>query len=495
MHHSSSPAAATVAAGALWVLRYWIAYGLHLRSPPHWSAWADQGLYLESATAFAHADLAVVHHWYPLAYALLAAPFTTIVSGDPFFLPDLLLFGGLFYSLAAVAKAFDIGPWTTLLILIATTLVVDRTSELWLIPWTTNLSAALAWAGFALVVRIVHPATPDDQTWRAEAALGLVAAALPAARPIDAMLSAILVLTAGVALWRQRRLTIGRIGHVAAGTLVVVIPYGALYLSIYGPAPTRYMVELSRQGFALGDLPWKAYVVLVTAKPWFPQAPSMIEELPWLIVGVAGLLLAAMRSPRGSRRRFVLGLFGAMAVPYTLLFLAYTDLQPSGLWRFNNAHYFKWMMPFVGIGAWLWAGSIITGRQRWLAVLLAVVVTLPAFVRILPRPVEDGVPARLLIFKGRTDRDWDEAYFAKSVIVDSRGALHNVQQFHQLPDAGGERAVAITRLFASSPTRSDPRERAADRSGQKPVARFGETISLGLPCWFPQRACELADPR
>src|SRR5690348_2254945 len=36
--------------------------------PLGWWGWFDQSKTLESAKAFAHGDLAAVHHWYPLGY-------------------------------------------------------------------------------------------------------------------------------------------------------------------------------------------------------------------------------------------------------------------------------------------------------------------------------------------------------------------------------------------------------------------------------------------
>ncbi len=137
-------------------------------------------------------------------------------------------------------------------------------------------------------------------------------------------------------------------------------------------------------------------------------------------------------------------------------------------------------MPAFGAGLILgWrllgrpAGRVALG---WSLIALLV----PLSVRITPVAVADRAPARMLLFKGVTTRVWDEAYFASVVIVDDRGRMSNVNDFHQLPDRGGEREIAISRPFGSHPRRSDPGE-PTTRDGQLPYARYGERVSiLGL---------------
>ena len=490
----TDPRAPVAAACALWLVRYLIAIGLRVDRAPFWAGWFDQGKYIESATAFARGDLSAAHHWYPLLYSLLAAPFA--ILPDAFLLPDLLLFAWFFCSLRGLFAMFGVGRWTALLILVATSLVIDGTAGLWVVPWTTTLSAALIVAAMVLIVDMADADPPTvGRTGRRQRALGLLLGAMPLARPTDALLSAVLALAAGAILWRRGRLTIASVVRLVAGALCVAVPYALLYLAIYGASPTGYMIEAARQGFTFGDLPWKSYVLLVTARPWYPDAPSLVEGLPWVIPGVAGLALAAWRSPTGDRQRLVLALFCLTAVPYSLLFLAYTDLQPSGLWRFNNVHYFKWLLPFFGLGAWLWAKAMLTRRDRLAALVTLVAVMLPACVRILPRPVDDGVPARLLLFKGRADRDWNEAYFASAVVTDRAGPMRNVREFHQLPDRQGERAVAITRLFLAGPVRNDAGEPMPYARDEKPTNRFAERMSVGIPCWFKPSACDLPQGR
>ena len=163
--------------------------------------------------------------------------------------------------------------------------------------------------------------------------------------------------------------------------------------------------------------------------------------------------------------------------PVSAVMLTYADLQPPGLWFYGNIHYFKWVMPSFGVGVLLSWRLLRSprGRQVWLSALAGCLV--PVGIRVDPVPVAERQPARMLFFTGDRHRDKAEAYFAAVRIVDSRGVMRNVNDFHQVPDDHGERAVAISRLFAADPRRSDPGEPRGG-VGQHPYARFGERFSF-----------------
>ncbi|MBL7439168.1 hypothetical protein INQ32_25735, partial [Escherichia coli] len=94
------------------------------------------------------------------------------------------------------------------------------------------------------------------------------------------------------------------------------------------------------------------------------------------------------------------------ALLYTAMMLAYVDLVPSGMWRFFNAHYFKWLFPMVALFTWL----LLTWRDlRGLAVV-AVLVLLASF-RVVPRPAMPQEPAKALAFAAPA-APWQDVYFA-----------------------------------------------------------------------------------
>jgi hypothetical protein len=477
-----------------WLVRYATKFGWHLYRPPQWIHSFDQSRYITSALAFAHGDLDAARHWYPLAYPLLAAPFSWLMPDEPFFLPNLLLFLATIVGFARVMRRIGIGPVASTAVWLFATMLIGKTSRLWTEPWTTTLSAPLIWFLIAKALAIMEPA-PDraPPAPRAFLLLGLIGGALPLVRPGDGLMTILACLFVLAALSRQRRLRPAGLLWLVLGGLTLTVPYGLLHLAIYGPHASDYARFAAAQGFAFADLPWKAYVVLITAAPWYPGSPSLAEALPWIIPGAAGILLAWRDGDAGTRRAIALVLL--LAIPYSVLFLAYTDLQPPGVWTFSNAHYFKWIFPFLGMGFWLWLRAFRDRRGAVRAVVALVVVLLPALIRPLPVALPETVPARMLMFRGGHDRFWDTAYFAPATITDAQGSMINVGRFHQVPDPYGERALAVSRLFSGPATRDDAGEPAPFRSAQRPYARYAVTLSFGLPCWFRRLgACRIAPP-
>ncbi len=465
---------------AAWLIRYCSLYGLPWRSPPFWAGWYDQSHYLVSTLALAHGDLSASAHWYPLGYSLLATPFAWFVPSDPFFLPDLFLFVATGIAFQRVVHGFGIGAATAMLIFLAACLIQAPIAKAWLQPWNTNVSAALLWWLSALTIALFAPPrrSRPAATTTELVLIGVLAGALPLVRPIDISLSLICL---GFALYavRRRQPLVRASGLMLTGALIPIVPYVLLHLAIYGPHATQYMADAARNGFVPGDIGWKSYVLLVTPRPWFPGTRSILETMPWLLFGAAGavaLLATAFRERRVAAILLTILIF-ASALP----FIAYVDLQPPGLWKFKNFHYFKWFVPYWGAGLFLWLRLLGRSGHPLAAIFSLLAVSLPLCIRITPVPVADTVPARMLLFRGDTSRDWAQAYFAPAVVTDSLGAQHNVHDFHLMPDAAGVRAIAVKRFFGAHPLLDDPGDPVVRAQRGVPYARFGEHISFGRP--------------
>jgi hypothetical protein len=491
---ATSPWSIGVVAGLLWALRYVFAFGWPFRLLPPWAGWFDQSRYLRSAAALAQGDFAPAAHWYPAAYPLLAAPFARLLPLEPFFVPDLVLFALSCVAFTRAVRPLLQNAWIAASIFSASILILDNSALFWIEPWTTTLSATLIWWLVAAVVDLLFPRDPSRAapSPRSMALAGALAGALPMVRPADALVSLCAALLVAIALYRARRLTLAGSGRVVLGGVATALPLVLLHLAINGLHPGGYVSAGSAQGFAFADLPWRAYVLLVTPKPWFPDGQSLVEGLPLLVPGAAGLIVIALSGTCTARRW--IAMIMAIALPYALLYLAYTDLQPPGLWRYNNAHYFKWLFPLFGLGLWYWLGSFGRWRSAAIATTALVAMLLPGCFRLLPTPVPDDRPARMLMFRGSTTRLWADAYFASSVIADSRGALVNVGQFHQVPDRDGERAISVIRPFAAHPRLRDPGEPPPYDGWRAPYARYDVRLSFGLPCAFAPRACRMPPP-
>ena len=486
--------------GLLYVGAYLKAIKLHgiwVAKPVYWASWADQGQYLQSANAFAGLRLDAADHWYPLLYSLLAAPFTALTTTQPFAFIDLGCVVATFIGFARVARRFGVGTWIATAIFALTTILYPEIGRRWLEPWTTSLSAALVWLALAQTLDVLCDEGIYPSTTRV-AWLGALLALIPMARPGDAVVTAVLGLFAVQRLvaaqdWRRVAILIG------AG-LAIALPYLALYLAIYGPHPSHYMLLSAAYGLNLGWLGWKAYLLLVEPMPWFPDGEGLLEACPWLILGAAGLVMTTVR--RSGYRIAALSL-GLAVLAYSACIIAYVDLLPSGLWRFENNHYFKWLLPFFG----LFAAIFIRDIRRSPAIGMASIAGLFALscIRIIPAPAPVGVPARMIVFPGPA-ADFRQIYFARSIIDDRGGRLRNLFDYHQIPRGGTTiSAIALKRDFSGAERWTGMAASAlpwpiavagqyietpiAGPWPRRPIERLRPSLSFGPPCWLPPYPC------
>lgn len=496
-------AAGPFAALALaYLLTVWRVVGLPgLRDPAllYWHDWQDQALYVRSAAALAAGNLDPAVHYYPLLYPLLGLPFLSVWPSQPFFFVDLACYLLAFAGFRSVARAFGVPGWGAALLFAATTLAQFGIAKLWIEPWTTTPSAALLWLALGAMARLWQPSSdrPESVGARSSAVpaaiLGVALGLIPFARPGDAIIGGIIALAAAVALYRARN---GRVAVIAVGSFAIAFGLMAtLYIAIYGAAASPYMLYSAQYGFNFAWLGWKAYVVLVDPHGWFGEGMGLLEYAPWLLLGGAGLIAACVATPPA--RRAVTLAVAAAGLTYTVLMLAYVDLLPTGLWRFNNLHYFKWVLPLFGLFG---VRLLLDARRRPALVLALVPVLLALTIRLEPVRVGPGVPARLVIYPAPNGAEWTPTYFATAWMADTTGELRNSFDYHQILVGGRVYAVALRRPFTGDERwLGDDHVRALlagkDAGGFAPLyltgpwpkpalARYGVATTIGLPHWF-----------
>ncbi len=425
------------------------------RFPLGWWGWWDQSHYILSARSLAHGDLAPGQHWYPLGYAVLGAPFTLLSRLHPFLVPDL---GCLLLSyLAFLVFARCVGlsaTWGALSFLLATC-GSEALRNVWAEPWNTSLSSALIWWLLALTaLQLVRPTVIAHVRLRRFGIMGALVVAIPFVRPTDSLL--VVIWAGGAALLglRERAVRLRELAALMLGAVVVLTPEAALWLGVHGAHESQYMISSRVLGFSFDSAGWKTYLLLSTPRPWFPYGAGIVQRLPWVMPGLAGMLaipFIAQGAPRG-----LLGLMAAMIVAYCLLFFCYVDLIPSGLWRYNNIHYFKWTLP---------------------GLVLAL-----ADLRIPPRPAAAGQPAWMIQLPGPVP-GFDEAYFASFTLHDARGAMQPLRDFRAFPDQGGWRLIALHRPFTGAVVISGLGHRPDGLVGPD-AHRWSRGLSLRLPCWL-----------
>jgi hypothetical protein len=461
----------------LYVNRYRNFHALPGNTPEHpegWWGWFDQGNYIDSARALASFDFGQAHHWYPLGYSLLAAPFVYFSKLHPFAPVDLGCLLVSYFGFLAFARRLGVAGAWAVPIFIYSFAFEHRIFAQWVVPWNTSLVSALVWVLLAC-------AAAQMQGQRRPLAIGLLAAAIPLVRPTDALLSAITVsavLIADGPHWRRSLLTI------VSGGAVLVAAYGVLHLAIYGAAPSEYMRASRGIGFTIHDLGWKAYVMLVDPTPWFLDGMGLLRRAPFLALTLPALPVALWRG-QGSR------LLAVLLVAHTLLYLSYVDLLPTGLWRYYNVHYWTWAFPGALLLIFLLLRELLPWRHARLFPLSVVSIALSVpilCIKVLPVQVAIDTPAKMLVFAGNPP-GFDQSYFAPIALHDTAGEMLGVRNMRAFPVPYGMRIMALTRDFQGEARWEAP---PSGWSETAPPVRYGERIVLGRPCWLKLPHCRLS---
>lgn len=457
--------------------------------PLGWWGWFDQGQYFKSVHAMARFDMTAGLHWYPLGYALLGAPFERLMPMHPFLLVDLICLLASFAGFVAFARdcGFPASPAVAAFLFGALGSASIR--ENWIIPWTTTPTCAAIWLFLALCVR--HLGAAANEAWRLRFKralwIGMTAVSVPLFRPTD-----VLVPAAGLLLmlgWSLRDRSLRRTDPLALllGAAVLLVPYGLLYLLIYGPHPSEYMIQSRVIGFRLDELPFKTFVLLISARPWFPSGNGLLERLPWMALGFAGMALLPGLPSRTARRGMTM--LAVTMLSYLMMFFCYVDLLPSGLWYYDNVHYFMWLLPGFALFALLLLRALLFGPR--LAALLAMAgVLLLTAIRMVP--VAGLEPARMVQYPMPAPADWQLAYFGHERLADRNGVFNNVSSMRTIPDGQGLRVISLAQPFAGPLVWQD-KAGLTIAAGAAPV-RWGATVGFGLPCWLPPYPCQGISP-
>lgn len=370
--------AAIVAALACAASTYRLAYSHHfavVRDPafPQWWEWSDQSRYYRAAHAWATGSLDPSQHWYFAGYPLLGAAMFRLAPGHPFYLVDLvcLLLSGLLLALLAgrLSDPPALGRAAGALVFVGTVVMTPYQMKSFVEPWTTTPTAPLSLGALLLAFRLWEQPTP-----RRAATLGLVAGSVLLFRPVDAAPLALAVSASTAWALRSRLPRIAAAGLVGAAIPVAVA--AATYLAVFGPHQSPYLQQSAQTGFEWRLIPLHWVTLFVSPLPEFRNEFSLSQTFPWIIPGFVGMVASLVASRGAARRRHAL-VVGAVLL-HCLLYLAYRDLHPQGLFRFGNYHYFKWCLPVFSVYTALLLTDIVT-RRRIGALACGLVVTTALF--------------------------------------------------------------------------------------------------------------------
>ncbi len=353
-----------------------VSLGVHAYEYPGsfrgFAAWSDQTLYMQAARAWARWDLSPSEHHYPPYFPILGALFFRLTPWQPFIMPDALCWAGCLLIFLRLAGRLTPGwpPAMVALCFLIGTLGGRRLLELWVIPWTTTGVAPCQFGAMLLACRFA-----ERPAGRRAFALGLVIGVGAGFRPSDA--AVLLASTAAYAAWALARSGArwrdwcGTGMAAAAGLAAGLLPAVAAHLAVFGASAGLYLTATSANGFEWRLLPLRWVMLVVDARPLLPSGLGLAEVFPWLLPGIGGMVLALL--PRRAGHAAAPAILAAATVAlHWMLYLSYRDLQPTGLWRFDNLHYFKWTFPLLV----LWAAQMLAalwspGSRRRAACVLA----------------------------------------------------------------------------------------------------------------------------
>ena len=436
--------------------------------PLGWWGWFDQSKFLESTRALADFDLLPAHHFYPLGYALLGAPFARVISEHPFVLVDLASLLIAYAAFLRFAARCGLDPWWSATLFILASAADPVLFHQWVIPWNTSPLAAVMWLLFATSAAHI-------QGERRPIRLGLLAACVPMLRPTDAVIALVPVVGSLAADVLRRQLRPSDVVTLMAALLLPLTAYGALHLIIYGPGPSDYMRVAGNIGFTFHNFGLKAYLILVDPRAWIGGGEGLLRRCPWLILGLAGIVTAL--------RRQVSVVLALALVVHGVLYLSYVDLLPTSLWRYKNVHYWTFAFPGFALLAALWLRDLVEANTRVRAVGALIAVMLLLCIRLDPVPADFDRPADALDLPVGP-RDFNTVYFGTYYVADVVGDLQNIQQMRGFLFGNGVRVLAMRRSFHF------PATVHGEGLGAVPPVPLRTAVHLGIPFWPWSRADE-----
>jgi hypothetical protein len=476
-----------------------------------WWGWADQGRYVDAALAWSHGVLDPAHHWYLPGYPLLGALFTRLTPVQPFVIPDLLclLASLVLFSLLArrLAPTLPYAGAIGAVVFVLCAAVQPRSATVWAIPWTSTpevpliLAALLAGADFMTRPR---PLTAFLAALTAVAIIGF--------RPADAACVTIVV---GLAMlsalgsarpgWRE----VARYaGAALTGAAIPVVVFGAAHVAVHGWTPGGYVVQSGRIGFDWRLLPLRWVTVMIDPRPLFPIGQGLAQRFWWIMPGMAGML-ACLIAPGVRVRRLHLCVAALVAAELAMI-LSYRDLHPAGLWKYENHHYFKWMVPLFGFYGVLLLRALTTPRLMLSAGMSVAVVFAGLFMwrvdltdyRPLPVTHEGGV-VRISLPAGwprvreaivaPLSGSWRDIYFGRHALETDGRSYEGDSDFKATP-RDGDTLIQPLRPMGTAPAvlTLAPGIRIEDGAGAPMMAR--QRLTWGLPCWFGLNHCRVTLP-
>ena len=243
----------------------------------------------------------------------------------------------------------------------------------YIVPWNTTPVAALYVFVLALYVKSLDEGLTRGRSMGLAAAIAVVATI----RPVDTIALAPIVLHLALSEWRRwkqggaaiYRTSVAAVTVGIATGAVIVVSYLALHVLVYGFATSDYQKLSAAIGLDPALIPYRYLLLFNSPRDIYGEGTGILEEYPAVTLGLLGLTYSLLF---GRYRGIPLAVLCYLGV-----YLSYVDFLPSGLWRFGNVHYLKWIFPVLVLLALYSAKEFIRAKKMArMAVAAAIVAPL-----------------------------------------------------------------------------------------------------------------------
>ena len=407
-----------------------------------WLGWWDQGHYITEAAELAQGQVRPSVYWF--GYPALGAPFYWLLPRHPFLVPDIagvLAMVAVFY---AACRHHVTRIEAVLLVYVFIWLDSFLRDGCLVIPWNTMPAYTAFFVSIYLLV------------FRRESRVGhfiacaILAGIAMAARPTEI---AALGIIYGVALFRlarprERASAAAVYGLVVAGMAAVTLSLNEhLYQAWRSPYMNGETAKLHAANYGLKAWQFFYDSVFLTGDGALPEGtrpPSLFSRYPEFLFVLPGALYLVQR--HGWAAAGV-----AISILYTIgFYLLYVPFDnPPYAWSYGQWHYVAWMLPWLGLAAYLsvrqapWTLS----RGLWVtAFLLPLVGAL-----VLGFVAEPLASATLQTSdKMRLAASFDEGVYTVLLRADEPGRIEDVRLVFDRPPAfGGTEASSSSRVHVA----------------------------------------------
>ena len=383
--------------------------GNNLVYPSGWWGWCDQGIYLREAQAISTGKLNSSTYQMNIGYPLLGAVFIKILPNHPYFFINLVCYIFACVLFFKICNKYVSQIESALLLISLILFNRHFLIETMAIPWSNNICIPVFY--YAFLKFILNYGRKRD--WYLISTLTIF---IYHVRPMEfAILSLMLLIPFIKDTTRNEKVKL----IVYSLCLFSVLQAAILYVnySIFRSYSSSYSEIVSRVGFFGYDVSVKLYTFFFRSNALSLSQDYLLKSFPYILFVLPGFYF--LYKQIGTKFIFFM-FFGISSV---FLYMNYNDLWITNLYRFYNLRYFIWIVPLLGLMAYL------SFRKSWRELripLVAVLLLIPSSLFLLRLDLVDISKCIMTLQSDENKSLIYEAKFADESLI-------SILQFPELP--------------------------------------------------------------